>query len=72
METLKYIWSLATDIIINGAMLGAIFIFVARLFGKNLIELWFKKKNQVFQAEIDRKNREIQSNLDKQLEQLKI
>jgi len=72
MNEIKIAWDILTRITLNGVTFGALLLIVTRLLGKNFIDFWFKRKSQIFQAEIDKKSKEVQSSLDRQLEQLKI
>ena len=52
--------------------LVAIIMVIAKLLGKNWIESWFAKDLEAYKAELDTKNKEIQSKLDTKLELMRI
>ena len=60
--------------IIGGSLAGffAIVLSVAKLFGKNLINEWFERRNKKYQVQLDKELAEYKSKLDSRLEILKI
>ncbi len=72
MDNWKIIFE-CISITVGGFVGGTALVFaIAKLFGKNLIDEWFARKNQKYQVKLDAELAEYKSMLDSRLEVLKI
>jgi hypothetical protein len=72
MDNLKIIFE-CISVTVGGFAGGVALVFsIAKLFGKNLIDEWFARKNQKYQVKLDAELAEYKSMLDSRLEVLKI
>lgn len=72
MDTIIEIFSWISKIVTTGIGIGSIVWVIAKLFGKNLIELWFQKRLKTYETDLDLKVRSIQNSLDIQLEKARV
>ncbi|MBR4153973.1 MAG: hypothetical protein IKY67_10785 [Paludibacteraceae bacterium] len=72
MDNLKIIFE-CLSVVAGGFVGGSALVFViARIFGKNLIDEWFARRNQKYQLKLNAELAEYKSILDSKLEVLKI
>lgn len=72
MCTWKFIFECMSITVGGIAGISAIVYSIARLFGKNLIDEWFARRNKKYQAQLDKDLAAYKSILDSQIEVLKI
>ena len=72
MCTWKFIFECMSITVGGIAGISAIVYSIARLFGKNLIDEWFARRNKKYQAQLDKDLAVYKSMLDSRLEVLKI
>lgn len=72
MCTWKFIFECMSITVGGIAGISAIVYSIARLFGKNLIDEWFARRNKKYQAQLDKDLAAYRSILDSQIEVLKI
>lgn len=72
MCTWKFIFECMSITVGGIAGIYAIVYSIARLFGKNLIDEWFARRNKKYQAQLDKDLAAYKSILDSQIEVLKI
>lgn len=72
MCTWKFIFECMSITVGGIAGISAIVYSIARLFGKNLIDEWFARRNKKYQAQLDKDLAAYKSILDSRIEVLKI
>lgn len=72
MEIIKTIFEYIAVTVGGFTGLFTMILVIAKLFGRNLIDEWFARRNKQYQALIDKELAEYKSKLDSQLEVLRI
>lgn len=66
------VWNWISDIIVGSAGLAVLALTVARLFGKNLVDEWFNRRNRKYELLIDKELSRFEAELNNRLELLRI
>ena len=72
MDNLKIIFECISVAVGGFAGSSALVLVIARIFGKNLIDEWFARRNKKYQAQLDKDLAAYKSILDSRIEVLKI